>query len=181
MEDCIEPAMGPGHNESSPASRSVAGRHQDRGGGAAGDCGCGSSGERPPTADPPTGGNATSVHGGRDDLPQCAVKLVGEPGQHRRRTRRRRRHRPVHPDPARRVDAARDHRQARGPADRPRPSGQPVEEARPDRRRRRLRRPDRRRVGAHKQLLQRPLVVTADMAIIGRPKERVTALLSALA
>ena len=33
----------------------------------------------------------------------------------------------------------------------------------------------------HKQLLQRPLVVTADTAIIGRPKERVTALLSALA
>ncbi len=31
----------------------------------------------------------------------------------------------------------------------------------------------------HKQLLQRPLVVTADTAIIGRPKERVTALLSA--
>jgi arsenate reductase (glutaredoxin) len=33
----------------------------------------------------------------------------------------------------------------------------------------------------HKQLLQRPLVVTADSAIIGRPKERVTALLSAQA
>jgi arsenate reductase (glutaredoxin) len=33
----------------------------------------------------------------------------------------------------------------------------------------------------HKQLLQRPLVVTADTAIIGRPKERVTALLSASA
>ena len=33
----------------------------------------------------------------------------------------------------------------------------------------------------HKQLLQRPLLVTADTAIIGRPKERVTALLSALA
>ncbi len=32
---------------------------------------------------------------------------------------------------------------------------------------------------AHKQLLQRPLVVTDDVAIIGRPKERVTALLSA--
>jgi arsenate reductase len=31
----------------------------------------------------------------------------------------------------------------------------------------------------HKQLLQRPLVVTDDTAIIGRPKERVTALLSA--
>ncbi len=30
----------------------------------------------------------------------------------------------------------------------------------------------------HKQLLQRPVVVTADAAIIGRPKERVTALLS---
>ena len=29
----------------------------------------------------------------------------------------------------------------------------------------------------HKQLLQRPLLVTADRAIIGRPKERVTALL----
>lgn len=29
----------------------------------------------------------------------------------------------------------------------------------------------------HKQLLQRPLLVTADVAIIGRPKERVTALL----
>jgi arsenate reductase (glutaredoxin) len=33
----------------------------------------------------------------------------------------------------------------------------------------------------HKQLLQRPLVVTADTAIIGRPKERVTALLTASA
>ncbi len=33
----------------------------------------------------------------------------------------------------------------------------------------------------HKQLLQRPLMVTADTAIIGRPKERVTALLSASA
>ena len=30
----------------------------------------------------------------------------------------------------------------------------------------------------HKQLLQRPLVVTAEKAIIGRPKERVRALLS---
>ena len=31
---------------------------------------------------------------------------------------------------------------------------------------------------AHKQLLQRPLVVTSDTAIIGRPKERVRELLS---
>jgi arsenate reductase len=31
---------------------------------------------------------------------------------------------------------------------------------------------------AHKQLLQRPIIVTADTAIIGRPKERVTELLS---
>jgi arsenate reductase (glutaredoxin) len=31
---------------------------------------------------------------------------------------------------------------------------------------------------AHKRLLQRPLLVTADKAIIGRPKERVAALLS---
>jgi len=30
----------------------------------------------------------------------------------------------------------------------------------------------------HKQLLQRPIVVTADTAIIGRPKERVTDLLA---
>ena len=30
----------------------------------------------------------------------------------------------------------------------------------------------------HKQLLQRPVVVTAKKAIIGRPKDRVTALLS---
>ena len=30
----------------------------------------------------------------------------------------------------------------------------------------------------HKQLLQRPIVVTAKTAIIGRPKDRVTALLS---
>jgi arsenate reductase (glutaredoxin) len=30
----------------------------------------------------------------------------------------------------------------------------------------------------HKQLLQRPVVVTPERAIIGRPKERVTALLS---
>ena len=29
----------------------------------------------------------------------------------------------------------------------------------------------------HKQLLQRPLVVTPEMAIIGRPKQRVTELL----
>ncbi len=29
----------------------------------------------------------------------------------------------------------------------------------------------------HKQLLQRPVVVTADTAIIGRPKDRVTGLL----
>lgn len=34
---------------------------------------------------------------------------------------------------------------------------------------------------AHKQLLQRPVVVTADRAIIGRPKERVTDLLAPLA
>jgi arsenate reductase (glutaredoxin) len=33
-------------------------------------------------------------------------------------------------------------------------------------------------LSAHKMLLQRPLLVTADTAIIGRPKERVTALLS---
>jgi len=32
----------------------------------------------------------------------------------------------------------------------------------------------------HKQLLQRPIVVTADTAIIGRPKDRVTDLLSPL-
>jgi arsenate reductase len=32
----------------------------------------------------------------------------------------------------------------------------------------------------HKQLLQRPVVVTADRAIIGRPKERVTELLTPL-
>jgi arsenate reductase (glutaredoxin) len=34
---------------------------------------------------------------------------------------------------------------------------------------------------AHKQLLQRPVVVTADRAIIGRPKERVGELLAPLA
>ncbi len=33
----------------------------------------------------------------------------------------------------------------------------------------------------HKQLLQRPVVVTADRAIIGRPKERVRELLAPLA
>jgi len=33
----------------------------------------------------------------------------------------------------------------------------------------------------HKQLLQRPVVVTADKAIVGRPKERVTELLAPLA
>lgn len=33
----------------------------------------------------------------------------------------------------------------------------------------------------HKQLLQRPVVVTADSAIVGRPKERVTELLAPLA
>jgi len=32
-------------------------------------------------------------------------------------------------------------------------------------------------IGKHKALLQRPLVVTPDTAIIGRPKDRVTALL----
>jgi arsenate reductase (glutaredoxin) len=30
----------------------------------------------------------------------------------------------------------------------------------------------------HKQLLQRPIVVTSDSAIIGRPKDRITQLLS---
>jgi arsenate reductase len=33
----------------------------------------------------------------------------------------------------------------------------------------------------HKQLLQRPVVVTADRAIIGRPKDRVTELLTPFA
>ena len=33
----------------------------------------------------------------------------------------------------------------------------------------------------HKQLLQRPVVVTADRAIIGRPKDRVTELLAPFA
>jgi len=33
----------------------------------------------------------------------------------------------------------------------------------------------------HKQLLQRPVVVTADTAIIGRPKDRVTELLAPFA
>jgi len=33
----------------------------------------------------------------------------------------------------------------------------------------------------HKQLLQRPVVVTADTAIVGRPKQRVTELLAPLA
>ena len=33
----------------------------------------------------------------------------------------------------------------------------------------------------HKQLLQRPVVVTAEVAIVGRPKERVTELLAPLA
>lgn len=33
----------------------------------------------------------------------------------------------------------------------------------------------------HKALLQRPVVVTADKAIVGRPKERVTELLAPLA
>jgi arsenate reductase len=33
-------------------------------------------------------------------------------------------------------------------------------------------------LGKHKALLQRPVVVTPDAAIIGRPKERVSALLS---
>lgn len=33
----------------------------------------------------------------------------------------------------------------------------------------------------HKQLLQRPVVVTADRAIVGRPKERVAELLAPLA
>ena len=36
-------------------------------------------------------------------------------------------------------------------------------------------------VSSNKQLLQRPVVVTADTAIIGRPKERVTELLAPLA
>jgi arsenate reductase len=36
-------------------------------------------------------------------------------------------------------------------------------------------------IGKHKALLQRPLVVTADTALIGRPKDRVTALLQPLA
>ena len=33
-------------------------------------------------------------------------------------------------------------------------------------------------LGKHKALMQRPLVVTPDVAIIGRPKERVSALLA---
>lgn len=33
----------------------------------------------------------------------------------------------------------------------------------------------------HKQLLQRPVVVTVDTAIVGRPKQRVTELLAPLA
>jgi arsenate reductase len=33
----------------------------------------------------------------------------------------------------------------------------------------------------HKQLLQRPVVVTADTAIVGRPKDRVSELLAPLA
>lgn len=33
-------------------------------------------------------------------------------------------------------------------------------------------------LGKHKALLQRPLVVTPDVAIIGRPKDRVAALLA---
>lgn len=33
---------------------------------------------------------------------------------------------------------------------------------------------------AHKQLLQRPLLVTADKAVVGRPKERISDLLSSL-
>lgn len=33
----------------------------------------------------------------------------------------------------------------------------------------------------HKALLQRPVVVTADKAIVGRPKERITELLGPLA
>jgi arsenate reductase len=33
----------------------------------------------------------------------------------------------------------------------------------------------------HKQLLQRPVVVTANTAIVGRPKQRVTELLTPLA
>lgn len=36
-------------------------------------------------------------------------------------------------------------------------------------------------LGKHKALLQRPVVVTADTAVIGRPKDRVTALLRPLA
>jgi arsenate reductase (glutaredoxin) len=33
---------------------------------------------------------------------------------------------------------------------------------------------------AHKQLLQRPLVVTATKAVVGRPKERITELLASV-
>ncbi len=36
-------------------------------------------------------------------------------------------------------------------------------------------------LGKHKQLLQRPVVVTKTKAIVGRPKERVQALLAPLA
>ena len=36
-------------------------------------------------------------------------------------------------------------------------------------------------LGKHKALLQRPLVVTKDHALIGRPKDRVAALLQPLA
>lgn len=33
---------------------------------------------------------------------------------------------------------------------------------------------------AHKQLLQRPLIVTADKAVVGRPKERISELFASL-
>jgi len=36
-------------------------------------------------------------------------------------------------------------------------------------------------IAAHKALLQRPLIVTDDVAIIGRPKDRVSALLAPFA
>ena len=83
--------------------------------------------------------------------------------------------------PSRRGDTAHDHRQTRGPA---------TDLVRRDNLWKKLELTDDDVATVdqivdvlvkHKQLLQRPLVVTADAAIIGRPKERVTALLSAQA